>query len=34
MGEASNPGVGTGRPMMSNEVNKDLKPKNKCNNKY
>jgi hypothetical protein len=29
MREASDRGVGTGRPMMSNEDKKDLKSKNK-----
>jgi hypothetical protein len=34
MREASDCGVGTGRPMMTDEDRKDLKPKNKFNNKY
>jgi hypothetical protein len=32
--DASDRGVGTGRPTMSNEDKKDLKLKNKFNSKY
>jgi hypothetical protein len=34
MREASDRGVGNGRPMTSNEDKKDLKPQNKYNNGY